>query len=79
MTLCGVLKNILLVVASMVVWGTIVGGLQAFGFSIALAGLVYYSIGHDGVVTYYSQLRNIDEDETMELDGQDLKDFKEQA
>lgn len=79
MTLCGVLKNILLVYASMAVWGTIVGGLQAFGFSIALAGLVYYSIGHDGVVTYYSKLRNFDADEATDLDGEDLKELKNQA
>lgn len=54
MTLCGVLKNILLVVASMLIWGTIVGGLQAFGFSIALVGLVYYSLGNDGLATFFS-------------------------
>lgn len=32
--------------------------LQAFGFSTVLAGLLYYSIGHDGVVVYYSKLQD---------------------
>jgi hypothetical protein len=54
MTLCGVLKNILLVVASVLIWGTIVNGLQIFGYGIALAGLVYYSVGYEGIQTYYT-------------------------
>jgi len=53
MTLCGVLKNILLVVASVVIWGTIVGWLQIVGYGIALAGLVYYGVGYEGIQTYY--------------------------
>lgn len=64
----------------MLVWGTIVGGLQAFGFSIALVGLVYYSIGHDTIVGYwsnfrYSQLQNLEEDEELE----DTSDGKGEA
>ena len=53
MTLCGVLKNILLVVASVLIWGTVVGWLQIFGYGVALAGLVYYGVGYDGIQTYY--------------------------
>ena len=45
MTLCGVLKDILLVAASIAIWGTPVSGLQYFGYSIALCGLVYYKLG----------------------------------
>ncbi|MCJ1464638.1 hypothetical protein MMC07_003251 [Pseudocyphellaria aurata] len=45
LTLCGVLKDILLVVASVAIWGTPVSGLQYFGYSIALCGLVYYKLG----------------------------------
>ena len=56
MTLCGVLKNILLVVASVVIWGTIIGGLQVFGYGIALAGLVYYGVGYDGIMTYWAAI-----------------------
>lgn len=53
MTLCGVLKNILLVVASVLIWGTIITGLQVFGYGIATAGLIYYGVGYEGVMTYY--------------------------
>ena len=45
MTLCGVLKDILLVAASMLIWGTPVSALQFFGYGIALSGLVYYRLG----------------------------------
>ncbi|KAJ4415004.1 hypothetical protein N0V82_007586 [Gnomoniopsis sp. IMI 355080] len=78
MTLCGVLKNILLVVASMLIWGTIVGGLQAFGFSIALVGLVYYSIGYDGFATFgssiaawFSGFRHVAQDENEDEEDQE--------
>jgi len=47
LTLCGVLKDILLVVASMIIWGTVVTPLQFFGYSIALGGLVYYKLGKE--------------------------------
>ena len=57
MTLCGVLKNILLVVASVVFWGTIITGLQIVGYGIALVGLVYYGVGYDGILTYYAYSR----------------------
>lgn len=85
MTLCGVLKNILLVVASMLIWGTIVGGLQAFGFSIALVGLVYYSIGYDGfaafgagIVAWFAKFRHAEEDEELEESEQGLLDEDEE-
>ena len=47
MTLCGVLKDILLVCASMLIFRDPVSGLQAFGYSIAIAGLLYYKLGSD--------------------------------
>lgn len=47
LTLCGVLKDIILVAASMLIWGTTVTGLQFFGYAIALGGLVYYKLGGD--------------------------------
>lgn len=49
MTLCGVLKDVLLVVASMIIWGTEVTGLQFFGYSLALCGMVYYKLGYDTI------------------------------
>ncbi|KAB8230520.1 hypothetical protein ETB97_012489 [Aspergillus alliaceus] len=55
MTLCGVLKDILLVVASMMIWQTPVTPLQFFGYSIALIGLVYYKLGGDKIKEYTSQ------------------------
>ncbi|GAW10781.1 hypothetical protein ANO14919_001160 [Xylariales sp. No.14919] len=45
LTMSGVLKDILLVVASMAIFGDPVTLQQYFGYSIALAGLVYYKLG----------------------------------
>lgn len=39
------LKDILLVAASILIWGTPVTATQFFGYSIALGGLVYYKLG----------------------------------
>jgi len=47
LTLSGVLKDILLVFASMILFGDPVSLLQAFGYGIALAGLMYYKLGPD--------------------------------
>ncbi|KAJ5132515.1 sugar phosphate/phosphate translocator [Penicillium atrosanguineum] len=47
MTLCGVLKDILLVAASMMLWNT-----PFFGYSVALVGLVYYKLGGDMMREY---------------------------
>ncbi|RJE19405.1 DUF250 domain membrane protein [Aspergillus sclerotialis] len=55
MTLCGVLKDILLVAASMALWHTPVTGTQFFGYSIALIGLVYYKLGADKIKEYAGQ------------------------
>ncbi|KKY14219.1 hypothetical protein UCRPC4_g06823 [Phaeomoniella chlamydospora] len=52
LTLCGVLKDILLVAASMLIWGTPVSGTQFFGYSIALSGLVYYKLGAEKLKEY---------------------------
>jgi hypothetical protein len=54
MTLCGVLKNILLVLASVLLWGTVIMPLQVFGYTIALIGLIYYGVGYEGILIYYS-------------------------
>jgi len=56
LTLCGVLKDIMLVVASMLIWGTPVSTLQFFGYSIALAGMLYYKLGVEQLKGYASQL-----------------------
>ncbi|KAL8712615.1 MAG: hypothetical protein Q9220_003146 [cf. Caloplaca sp. 1 TL-2023] len=49
LTLCGVLKDILLVMAAIFIWGKHVTALQAFGYSIALCGLVYFKLGGDNI------------------------------
>ena len=54
MTLSGVLKDILLVVASMMIFRDPVSGMQAFGYTIALCGLVYYKLGADKLKDYIS-------------------------
>lgn len=52
LTLSGVLKDILLVVASMLIFRDPVSGTQVFGYSIALGGLIYYKLGADGVKNF---------------------------
>jgi hypothetical protein len=52
LTLCGVLKDVMLVAASMLIWNTQVSGLQFFGYSIALGGMVYYKLGYETLKTY---------------------------
>ncbi|KAJ8106490.1 hypothetical protein OPT61_g9502 [Boeremia exigua] len=47
LTLSGVLKDILLVLASMFLFRDPVTLIQAFGYSIALGGLIYYKLGSD--------------------------------
>lgn len=49
LTICGVLKDILLVAASMVIFGSQVTALQFFGYSIALGGMVYYKLGYEQI------------------------------
>ncbi|MCJ1282677.1 hypothetical protein MMC26_002002 [Xylographa opegraphella] len=56
MTLCGVLKDILLVFASIMIWGTPVTALQYFGYSIALGGMVYYKLGAESIKSFLSEL-----------------------
>ncbi|GAB1733515.1 hypothetical protein NU195Hw_g9281t1 [Hortaea werneckii] len=52
MTLSGVLKDILLVAASMVIFRDPVSPLQGFGYTVALCGLVYYKLGADKMKEY---------------------------
>ncbi len=56
MTLCGVLKDILLVGASIAIWGTTVSALQYFGYSIALCGLVCYKLGGATIKAQLSEM-----------------------
>ncbi|KAK8912715.1 putative sugar phosphate/phosphate translocator [Metarhizium anisopliae] len=47
MTLAGILKNILLIIVSFMIWHTQITVLQAVGYTSALAGLIYYSLGYN--------------------------------
>lgn len=55
MTLSGVLKDILLVLASMLIFRDPVSPLQMFGYSIALGGLVYYKLGAEKLKEHMGQ------------------------
>lgn len=50
MCLTGILKNILLVIASVAIWRTTITPVQFVGYSIACFGLVYYSLGWEQMV-----------------------------
>ena len=56
MTLCGVLKDIMLVFASIMIWGNPVTLTQFFGYSIALCGMVYYKLGADSLKSAFSDV-----------------------
>lgn len=49
LTLCGVLKDILLVIASVLIWGTMISRLQMFGYTIALLGMLWFKFGKEKV------------------------------
>ncbi|KAL1595145.1 hypothetical protein SLS60_009833 [Paraconiothyrium brasiliense] len=55
LTLSGVLKDILLVFASIMLFGDPVSLLQAFGYSIALGGLIFYKLGGPKMKEYLGQ------------------------
>ncbi len=54
LTLCGILKDILLVMASMLIWGTKVSRTQFFGYAVALGGMLYYKLGAEQLKQYLS-------------------------
>ncbi|CRG91009.1 putative sugar phosphate/phosphate translocator At4g32390 [Talaromyces islandicus] len=55
MRLCGILKDILIVISSMILWNSPVTSMQAGGYSISLLGLVYYMLGYDRIAGYASR------------------------
>ncbi|KAL8738174.1 MAG: hypothetical protein Q9181_000987 [Wetmoreana brouardii] len=54
MTLCGVLKDILLVLVSVIFRKEPFTGTQVVGYSIALAGLIYFKLGADTIKAKFS-------------------------
>lgn len=57
MTLVSIPKNILLILASVVIWHTQIGALQVLGYSIALLALVYYSLGWEKLRGLWDDVR----------------------
>lgn len=55
--MAGILKDILLVCASMMIFRDPVTAQQFFGYSIALAGLVYYKLGAEKIQTLATDVR----------------------
>lgn len=55
LTLCGVLKDILLVIASVLIWGTMISNLQMFGYTIALLGMLWFKFGKEKIKEYLTQ------------------------
>lgn len=55
LTLSGVLKDVILVVASIAIFGEPVTPLQYFGYSIALGGMVWYKLGAEKVKGCFSE------------------------
>jgi hypothetical protein len=53
MTLTGILKNILLVIISIMIWNTHISWMQTLGYAVALAGLVFYSLGREQLTQGY--------------------------
>lgn len=50
MCLTGILKNILLVIMSVIIWSTAITPLQYIGYGVACVGLVVYSLGWEQMV-----------------------------
>jgi hypothetical protein len=55
LTLCGVLKDIMLVAFSILIWATPISRLQAFGYSIAILGMLYYKLGQKELKPYIAE------------------------
>ena len=56
LTLCGVLKNILVVALAILIWGTVVTPLQIFGYALSSIGLLYYFLGAETIHKSVSSL-----------------------
>ncbi|KAG6356765.1 hypothetical protein INS49_014639 [Diaporthe citri] len=57
LTLTGIFKSILLVVAGVLVWASPISPLQLFGYSLALAGLVSYSVPLETIQEFVVEMR----------------------
>lgn len=57
LTLTGIFKSILLVVAGVVAWGSPISPLQLFGYSLATVGLFFYSVPLETTQEFVAQVR----------------------
>ncbi|POR35769.1 Putative sugar phosphate/phosphate translocator [Tolypocladium paradoxum] len=53
MALTGIFKNIMLIVASVIIWNTQITAIQGVGYTIALTGLTYHWLGNEHLATGY--------------------------
>ncbi|KAK7430340.1 hypothetical protein QQZ08_003088 [Neonectria magnoliae] len=58
MALTGILKSILLVATSVLIWNTHISLLQTLGYSLALVGLVLYSVGYEQILRGFREAIN---------------------
>lgn len=66
MTLTGILKSTLLVIAGVLIWGTHVTSLQFFGYIVALGGLIFYSVHWEQVQEFGAWLKAMWESPTVD-------------
>lgn len=57
MRLCGILKDILIVISSLILWHTPMTPLQVVGYTVALIGLMYYMLGYERIVGFFATSR----------------------
>ncbi|KPM44049.1 hypothetical protein AK830_g2531 [Neonectria ditissima] len=55
MALTGILKSILLVATSVLIWNTHISLLQTLGYFLALVGLVLYSVGYEQILNGFRE------------------------
>lgn len=57
LSLTGIFKSILLVVAAVLFWGTPITSLQMFGYSLALVGIFFYNVPLETVQEFVAEMR----------------------
>lgn len=57
LSLTGIFKSILLVVAAVLFWGTLITPLQMFGYSVALVGIFFYNVPLETVQEFMTEMR----------------------
>lgn len=76
MNLAGILKSLLLVGASAIIWATPITLLQGFGYAISLAGMFYYSLPEDSELPHTILMACLRGCAGLSKDGQSQTWFK---